>query len=730
MSNHLFCSLLALVILACGFLKTCMAQEATQADTVTTSGQGEMLLMADSLTARYAGLDRVSAPRVTGSRVTGHLSYTRTLIPLSHTGSNIFQPLLDDPRIRNTIRLLKDDTEWDPFIPGQSATTPRIYHYDQDGATRNSHMVRGTVARRLDADVRVGYSVDARYGETWGPFPNQRTTRMESLFRVSYRMSQAHQTTVNLLGMDNGWHIRRGNTVYADRARYILEDLNQWRSRTGGAEIVVSGLVSPALSYRAYMRVLSSQWASDPPDPARITSPVTPAPSAFLDGLFPATMTSVFSAHRSYRTFSLGTQVTLQANTTHQVTFGVETALHRLAQRQFWRTSGSTDQYNLNIRPHEYAFSIRDRFRFGSIVMGLGLRYDVYDPGNALWRDVYLTLGDDRASEDAIRQLLLSTGGKAETTHLLSPHISLSYPSGAWSAHMTFSVSPRYPSFEDLYADTDRSTTPYADRTITALRPRRLTTLEGGVGINRGTYTIDVTAFYRDSERYVPLFGPEVLPQTLSNYAGYWGQVNRGFRRQSGIETSIIRRLAPLGVSKTEASARFSYLYLKDLGPVRNSDRALQPGNPLTPGDFTTFDRRLNEFWDRRHWFSAIASLRFPSGIVVSTVGYLKSGVPYRSPTATAVGQTVRPEQVLPVHFGPWGRRLDTRIDMPLPLGESFPSTILFFEVRNLMDESIVENIADPRSFEATGEPDNLLDQRQWVYGPARAIWTGLGFRW
>ncbi|MBM3261876.1 MAG: hypothetical protein FJY97_00360 [candidate division Zixibacteria bacterium] len=48
--------------------------------------------------------------------------------------------------------------------------------------------------------------------------------------------------------------------------------------------------------------------------------------------------------------------------------------------------------------------------------------------------------------------------------------------------------------------------------------------------------------FYRDVERFLPRFGPDVLPQRVSNYAGVWGRIDGGFRRQRGAEIHLNRR--------------------------------------------------------------------------------------------------------------------------------------------------------------------------------------------
>jgi len=237
-------------------------------------------------------------------------------------------------------------------------------------------------------------------------------------------------------------------------------------------------------------------------------------------------------------------------------------------------------------------------------------------------------------------------------------------------------------------------------------------------------FSVDITTFYRNAERYIPVFGPDVLPQTISNYSGYWGRLNAGFQMQIGIEVTLIRPSLRLGKSRVRFSGRLSYLYLKDLGGVSPADRSSQPGTPFQPGDYTTFDRRINLYWNRRHWRSAIGAFRFPSGFVITTVGHIRSGVLYRSTSTVEVGETVNIDQVPPVRFGSWHIRLDSRVDIPVSGQNGRIKPSVFIEIRNLLDRNNVDIIPDSRSFELTGIPDNpITDQRQWVYGPARVVW-------
>ena len=187
-----------------------------------------------------------------------------------------------------------------------------------------------------------------------------------------------------------------------------------------------------------------------------------------------------------------------------------------------------------------------------------------------------------------------------------------------------------------------------------------------------------------------------------------------------------MRRSTPVGGSGIRISGRLSYLYLFNLGDIRRRDLSIAPGQPVNPGDLTTFDARVNDFWNRRHWIAMNASLRLFSGATFTMVGHLQSGVPYLGAIKGVSG--TRTQGVL---FGPWMGRFDGRVDIPIRIGRRATTLLLFIEGRNLTDRTIVNVITDPVSFENTGQPDNnTVSQTQWVYGSARSIWTGVGINW
>lgn len=146
-----------IIICVMGLTGLTAAQEQALPDTST---QDENFMVSDTLSARYARLDRVQTDFESSPPLTGHISYERSLFPLNHAGQIVYQPPMDDPRLLNVIRLLKKDTSRDPLRAG-NGTAPFDYNYNIHGATRNSQMVRGSLERPLLQSVRLGYRFDA-----------------------------------------------------------------------------------------------------------------------------------------------------------------------------------------------------------------------------------------------------------------------------------------------------------------------------------------------------------------------------------------------------------------------------------------------------------------------------------------------------------------------------------------------------------------------------------------
>ncbi|MBM3263673.1 MAG: TonB-dependent receptor [candidate division Zixibacteria bacterium] len=356
--------------------------------------------------------------------------------------------------------------------------------------------------------------------------------------------------------------------------------------------------------------------------------------------------------------------------------------------------------------------------------MQMGIRYDTYRLRHTRWRDVYQTPGDRTLVNDMVRRLLLEAGADTQDAWMASPSFLVSYPHSRFTAHLTYDVMRRFPLLEDFYNRSEPAPSVFTDRSVVSERPMRVTRLEAGLGVNRSRYVLDITLFYGNAERHVPVFGPDILPQTLSGYAGYWGRVDAGFRRQHGITILVARPMRPFLNTRLRLSGRLAYMRLGEIGPVSPSDRPQQPRADLEPIDFTAFDPYVDFFWNRRNWISAVAALRLVSGATLTGVFHAQSGAPYRRYAPHAEDTTIR--------FGPWNVALDGRIDDPLRWKSTEAAVLsVFVEAKNLLDRANIYRIQDPRYYETSGQPDNpLLDQRQRSYGPSRSLWAGLGVNW
>lgn len=708
-------------------------------DSVSRS-DGDLLMSADSLSFRFIGQDEVAeTPAAQGYEASLQMGWS--LAPLRHYGPNVFQPTTDNPFLKATIRQLKGDTHWEPLTPGIFLSNAYNYHYDQDGANKRSSFGQFRFERPLTRQNRIGFRFDSRYEGQIGPFPNQQTTHLDGLLTLSYRVNPLHTLQVRLLGMDTGWYLNKGNQVYTDRARYMLEQLNTWRSRSSGIELLSTKTWSNGAELTLFGRYLSQDWASDPPDPSRLVNPANGdhlpdvplgallESQRFVNGIYPVVTTVVQAEKRHFRSFGAGGDLSLDLRSWNNLSVGLAAEMDELSHMNHWQTLSLVDRYEDKIAPKRLSVHFADRIRWWKVVMAGGLRYEYYDPGTNRWTQLYQTYADDRVGSAALQQLLLTSGGVVAPFHLLNPRFGVTLPLKNYNAHLLFSVVSRTVTLEDRYGPT--TATPYTDRSVTSLQPGRVWTLESGVQMVRRNVTLDATAFYRDTERNLPFFGPDILPQTVSTYASSWGRVDRGLQRQSGLELSLFRPSVQLRHGTLRVSGRLSYLRLFDTGYPLRWDLPVTPSEPIVPSDLTAFDTRINDFWNRKHLVALTGTARFRSGLTLTGVAHIQSGVPYRSQEPSLVGQVVPYGQAERVAHGPWMRRMDGRVDFPLLFGRRRSGFVLFIEGRNLTNEESVDAVTDAAAFAQNHIPDNTtISQQQRVYGTARSFWMGLEMRW
>ena len=708
-------------------------------DTLSTP-ESDFLLSSDSLSVRFIGKDEaVEPPSTQGYEAS--LQFGWSLAPLRHFGPNVFQPVTDNPFLKATIRQLKGDAHWEPLTPGLFLSNAYNYHYGTDGANKRSSFGQFRFERPLRREDRWGFRLVSRYDGQVGPFPNQQTTRLDGLLTIFYRLTPQFTVQLGVLGKDNGWYLNKGNQVYTDRARYMLEQLNTWRSRSRGVEIQSTKKWTGGAELTLFGRYISQDWASDPPDPSRLLIPANgdtlpDVPSSvllesqrFLNGVYPVVSTVVQAAERRFRSFEAGGDLSLALSSWNNLTIGLSAGLDQLSHLNHWQTLTLVDRYQAEISPKQFSVHFSDRIRWWKAVMATGLRYEYYDPGTTQWTQLYQTYTDDRVGSEALQPFLLASGGGIAPFHLLNPRFGLTLPLENYSAHLLFSIVSRTYTLEDRYRAI--TATPYTDRSVTSLQPGRTWTLESGIQLARRSVTLDLTAFYRDTERYLPLFGPDVLPQTVSSYASTWGRVDRGLQRQKGFELSLFRPSVQLRRGALRVSGRLSYLHLFDTAKPIRRDLPVTPTEPITPSNLTAFDTRLNAFWNRKHLIALFGTMRFRSGLTLTGMAHVQSGVPYRPLNPSFAGQVVPRDQAEPVAHGPWMRRIDGRIDFPLLFGRRRSGIVLFVEGRNLTNEESVDAVTDPAGFAQSHIPDNAtISQPQRAYGTARSFWLGLEIKW
>ena len=399
----------------------------------------------------------------------------------------------------------------------------------------------------------------------------------------------------------------------------------------------------------------------------------------------PTSATFLFGGTQMGHTYRVSNSVggkfdfTIQMNDRHELKTGFTFRRDNLEERNF------SILYNYNYRqptvlpenesPYhvyykkealQYSAYIQDKMEYSSMIMNLGVRYDVFVPNDSSITDlVYPEAGKNDAVEKT----------------MISPRVGVSLPiTDKGIFHFSYGHFYQMPTLRNLYRESYfgaglAPTVGYPD-----LKPEKTILYEFGFQQQFGNLIgMDINLFYKDirellalqSIRYdSPQYGP-------SNYAIY---LNKDYGSSKGLTLSVTKRYDP--VSKTRIW--LDYTYQKSEGNSVKSAAFY----------FSTLSGIEEEklivplSWDQSHLLNTTVIIGNPGGTTLGLIGKISTGWPYTPsiPTANYV-----PEQ----NSGrkPLQRNMDLKIERRVSIGSRKVS--LFARVYNLFDIRNVRYVFD-----------------------------------
>jgi len=411
----------------------------------------------------------------------------------------------------------------------------------------------------------------------------------------------------------------------------------------------------------------------------------------------PTSATFLFGGTQMGHTYRVSNSVggkfdfTIQMNDRHELKTGFSFRRDNLEERNF------SILYNYNFRqptvlpenesPYhvyykkealQYSAYIQDKMEYSSMIMNLGIRYDVFVP-----------------NDSSITDLVYPEAGKndAGVKTMISPRVGVSLPiTDKGIFHFSYGHFYQMPTLRNLYRESYfgaglAPTVGYPD-----LKPEKTVLYEFGFQQQFGNLIgMDINLFYKDirellalqSIRYdSPQYGP-------SNYAIY---LNKDYGSSRGLTLSVSKRYDP--VSKTRIW--LDYTYQKSEGNSVKSAAFY----------FSTLSGIEEEklivplSWDQSHLLNATVIIGNPGGTTLGLIGKISTGWPY-TPSIPNANYVPEPNS----GRKPIQRNMDLKIERRVSIGSRKVS--LFARVYNLFDIRNARYV-----FDDTGSPKYTYEYR------------------
>jgi len=387
------------------------------------------------------------------------------------------------------------------------------------------------------------------------------------------------------------------------------------------------------------------------------------------------------------------------------------------------RSIETTAHHEFTRNPFKFAAYIQDKIEYESLIINLGLRFDLFDANGNLPIDpedpnvynpfklqhIYKDLDGDGiisleeqtdANSYTLKEREAFWWEETSLKTQLSPRLGVAYPiTERGVIHFSYGIFQQVPQYSLLYVQDQLKVTsasgiqgPFGNPD---LKPERTTMYELGLKQQLSEYiSVDVTGFYRDIRDWISTGQP--VPTTVGGVF-YGTFINRDFANVRGITLAVDKIYAE--------NFAFNVDYTYQIVEGTNSDPAQEFFAQLGGDEPTRILTPLN--WDQRHSLNASFFYGGESW-GISLLSRLNSGQPY---TPTMIPGTRTGQNVLS-GLRRNSRRKPDLLTIDLTAYKNFklgPTDLqLFVRIFNLLDTKNPVNV-----FGDTGDADYTLQMTQ-----------------
>ena len=269
---------------------------------------------------------------------------------------------------------------------------------------------------------------------------------------------------------------------------------------------------------------------------------------------------------------------------------------------------------NYRVKPREGALYLQDKMEFSSMVINLGLRYDIFDP-NVDYPSEWRNPSNQIVYTDHLE--MMSTFTKAPVNTQLSPRLGVSYQLGD-QAVLRFAYGHFFqmPSLYSLYVNSNRLVSPNKYETTMGnplLKPQKTVQYEIGLWQQIATsMSAEVTVFYRD---IYDLLSTKII--TTFNQVPYGLYTNKDYGNVRGMELKYNYFSGPL-----MASINYTLQYTRGVADIPTS-AFTRAGSNMDP-----LSRLIPMEWDQRHTLNLSVGYN-EEKYGATLTAYYNSGTPY-----------------------------------------------------------------------------------------------------